>query len=61
MSFHQKVSLPHVIDLFILLVVQRNLMRLPSVVYMTKHFALEVDIHWQSLCLGNVRYIIHIV
>ena len=45
MSFHQKVSLPHVIDLFILLVIQRNLMRLPSVVDMTEHFALEVDVH----------------
>jgi hypothetical protein len=45
MSFHQKISFPHVIDLFIMLVIQRNLMRLPSVVDMTEHFALEVNIH----------------
>ena len=36
-------------------------MRLPSVVYMTEHFALKVDPHGYSLRRGDVRDIVHIV
>jgi hypothetical protein len=61
MSFHQKVSFLHVIDLFILLVIQRNLMRLASMVNMAKHFALQVNTPRQRLRLRDMRHTIHII
>ena len=61
LSFYQKVSLLHVVNLFILFVIQRDLMCLSSLVDMAEHLALEINVHIVCLGLRDVRHIVRIV